>query len=482
MQLNICYKFFLVTFIFFINDIDVFANKYAQPGFYDVEHYVLKNGMSIILKPRHIAKNISIRLKVGVGSFNFKCGKDEIAHYLEHLLFTGTSKHSETELDEIMETNGGSWNAKTTSENTFYEIDIYSKYSGLGLSILHEIITDSQITQDNVDKSLNIINRESGGKISSIRNWLHKNAYIYSAVDRSMMALFSNPSWKCYELDQSTTITRTDIIDAYKNYYTPDNMTLSIVGDFDIASIKKQIKNTFGSIPVMKKPVRNEIPVPEINLHLDENIIYIGRLYPILGTEAQIYQIYRLPDKHDKDTVVFDVLKEYFDNEMYKYLRVEKGVAYSPSAATGMFDKFGFFFLATDSDIDNISSNIKLINQVVAKFKNSVLDEKELAKIKLKILLYEARGAETNSDFADYYVDNDFELKEYGYFSSYVDAIENVTLSDIQRVSKKYFNNDNRVIAVSSPTLTYTQFYIFLFVMILIVGFVSWRLILKFKK
>ena len=474
--------FLLSTFILQSIFSTSFASEYSQPGFYDVTHYTLKNGLTVILKPRNLAKNVSIRLKVNVGSYNFECGKKEIAHYLEHLLFTGTSKHTETELDHIIELHGASWNATSKSEETIYEIDIFSKYIDIGLATLHEIITDSQISDSNVYKSLNIINRESGGKPSALRNWLYKNKYIYSSVNAAMNSLFSNPPWKCDEIDQSTNIIRNDILDAYKNYYTPDNITLSVVGDFNIDTIKKHINKTFGLMRKAQKTSRYEIPIPEVNSKLDENIVFTGRFEPLIGTDSEIYQIYRTSNMHHKDRVVFDVLEGYFSNEMFNYLRVDKGVAYSPSASSGSYDKFGFFLLTTDSEIDDVETSIKLIDQVVDKFKNGALDEKGLQETKLKILLNEARGAETNATFSNYYVDNAFELKRHGRFVSYVNEIEKVSLSDIQRVSKKYFHAGNRVIAVSSPTMTYTQFYILLLIMLGVVSVLVWRIVLRVRR
>ena len=72
--------------------------------------------MRVVLKPRHNARNLSIQLKVDVGHMNFPCGKRETAHFLEHLLFTGTDQHSESQLDDIIELHGGSWNAETGND------------------------------------------------------------------------------------------------------------------------------------------------------------------------------------------------------------------------------------------------------------------------------------------------------------------------------------------------------------------------------
>ena len=69
-----------------------------------IPSYKLDNGMRVILNPWDGARDVAIRLDVGIGSFDFNCMKQDTAHFLEHLLFTGTSQHTESELDDLITT------------------------------------------------------------------------------------------------------------------------------------------------------------------------------------------------------------------------------------------------------------------------------------------------------------------------------------------------------------------------------------------
>ena len=477
-------KRFIILFV--INIVFVFnhsyASEYSQPDFYNVTHFTLNNGLRVILKPRLLARNVSIRLNVGVGHNHFSCGKHETAHFLEHLLFTGTSKHSENELDDLIESHGGSWNAATSTVDTTYKVDIYNKNINVGLSILHEVITDSLISEDNIEKSRKIINRESGGKPSFVRNWLHKKGIVTSSTLLAVKDLLPNHRSLCDEIDQSTSITKEEITSTLKNYYIPQNMTLSIVGFFDIPTVKKLINDTLGLLPKGDASKMYILSSPSVNNNLDSSKVYTGSFSPLLGTDALVYQIYRIPNLNHKDRYVFDVLEDYLYREMFKLLRVENGLAYSPSANSGMYDNYGLFLLSSDSEIDDVDANLELINQVIEKIKNGDLDEKVLKETKLKILLSAARGYETNEDFSEYYVGYFSEIEKYGHLRNFEDGVEKVTLADIQRVSKKYFHAGNRVIAVSSPTMTYTQFYIVVVVMIVLLSILVWRIVLGIRK
>ena len=87
---------FLVAFVGLT--VDASANEYDPPSLYNLDYFKLENGLDVILKKRTHARNVAVRLVVNVGQRNFPCDKRETPHFLEHLLFMGTSKHNEAEL------------------------------------------------------------------------------------------------------------------------------------------------------------------------------------------------------------------------------------------------------------------------------------------------------------------------------------------------------------------------------------------------
>ena len=163
------------------------GSQYSPPGLYEVEHLTLENGLDIILKQRPGAHTLSVRLWVGVGMQDFECEHQETPHFLEHLLFTGTSKYSEAELEHLVADHGGSWNAYTGNEETVYELNIYSRYPDLAINVLYEILTDSIISEENVQTSRDIIHREVGGKPSKIRQWFRLRGFGVNGTEKAVL-------------------------------------------------------------------------------------------------------------------------------------------------------------------------------------------------------------------------------------------------------------------------------------------------------
>ena len=132
-----------LVFIFcLVSQQSILASEYSPPGFYDVESVQLENGLDVIFKHRPGAHTLSLRVRVGVGQMDFPCESRETPHFLEHLLFSGTSKYSEAELEHLVADHGGGWNSFTGSEETVYQMDIYSRYADFAINTLYEILND----------------------------------------------------------------------------------------------------------------------------------------------------------------------------------------------------------------------------------------------------------------------------------------------------------------------------------------------------
>lgn len=434
------------------------ASKYSPPGLYDVEHVTLDNGLDVILKPRPGAHTFSLRVWVGVGSQDFPCERQETPHFLEHLLFTGTSKHSEAELEHMVADHGGYWNAATGIEYTTYTMDIYSRYADFAVNTLYEIITDSSITPENVEISRDIIHRESGGEPSAIRQWFRKQGFGINATVKAVLQLVPGTNFICEQLVTATDISREDIINTFEKFYVPGNMALIVVGDFDRQKILEQIRLTFGSIPYSELPERFK---PKIEKTTSYDSV-TGTLSPLLSDDANIGIMYRLPSYWSVDHYPRMIIEEYLHYKVSETIRIERGLAYAPDAWSFNTDRFGLFGVSADVNIEDIDDALLLIKDEMKQLTESSMDNELLEKSKMKILLKSVQGYESNKEFADYYMSQYVLFRKTRSFENVEQKIEAVSIDDIDRVVRAYLTEDKAVTIYETPTLTYTQLYILL--------------------
>jgi len=444
---------------------NVHGGQYSPPGLYDVEHYVLDNGLRVILKPRDGAYTVAFRVVVGVGQHDYDCGWQETPHFLEHLLFTGTARHSEAELEEMVEQHGGYWNAITGAEETIYKLDIYSRYAGFGLDVLYEIFTDSLLSAEDVETSRGIIEREAGGRPSAIRQWMYRHDVGRTATDKALRQILPESNYICAELEAAAHITRGDILESFNTYYVPGNMTLIVVGDFAADVMRQAIVNSFGSLPATSPPMRPfpVPPPPEVFAEVQST------LQPVLGSDAEIGMAFRAVGMTSADYYVFHVLQSYLDSRLYETVRIKGGLAYSPNSELGALRDYGVFLVYADVELETQDQVLGLLRQEIERLREP-LDNKPVELAKRKLLLQMVQGHESNSELAGYYADSVFEYETSGGLVDQESRIEQVTAEDLHRVARQYLSLNRAVVFREAPTLTYSQFYTGLVVIIVLIG------------
>jgi predicted Zn-dependent peptidase len=451
------------------------ASQYSPPGLYEVDHLTLDNGLGVIFKQRPGAHTLSVRLWVGVGMQDFECEHQETPHFLEHLLFTGTSRYSEAELEHLVADHGGSWNAYTGNEETVYEMDIYSRYPDVAINTLYEILTDSTISEENVETSRDIIHREVGGKPSKVRQWFRLRGFGVNGTEKAVLKLLPDVDYVCEGLRTADHISRQDILETYDRYYVPENMALIVVGDFERASMLELVKQTFGHIPLTPSP-RRELPEPGMPQDYEEET---GTLSPLLSNDAVIGILYGIPGFWSEDIFPLMIIEHYLDFRISEEIRINRGLSYSPGVWRETLSKFGLFSIYADVDLDDIDEAMAIIKSEVIKLVDESMDGELLEKSKMKILLQSVQGYESNAQFADYYASDYVYFKEKGYFEDVEAKIEAVSSDDIARVAKEYLSLDKGIEIYEMPTLTTTQFYIMISALVLLILSLALYLYLK---
>jgi predicted Zn-dependent peptidase len=432
------------------------ASEYDPTGLYDVDYFKLENGLDVVLKKRTHARNVAVRLMVNVGSRHFPCDKRETPHFLEHLLFMGTSKHSEAELKRLIEDHGGSWNGFTAEADTGYQVDIYDQHLPLAINTLYEIITDTVITPKKIESAREVIYRERGGKYSWLTRWFYQNGIFKDAATKGFELLLPGTGVNCPGVITPAGIGEADVKEAYKNYYVPTNMAVVVVGNFNRDTLVPQIKSTFGQL-TPKANNKSKLTTPP---YMDGTKEVTGTLSPMIGESGEVGLAYRTEGSNSPDTYALWVLWKYLDRVLYERIRVKEAMSYAPGSGYSTKRDYGIFVAAADVDLDKMEVARVQLEEEVEKAKQGQIAADYLKVVKERILWELAQSYESNSSMATFYMSSLSQLRTHGKLTNHEASIAKLTPEDIQRVANKYLRNDSRVIVRSTPTMTFTQFYI----------------------
>jgi zinc protease len=204
---------------------------------------MLNNGLEVVLKPNHFSQTVAIQLWVKVGSLDESEHNRGAAHFLEHMLFKGTNRRGVGEIAALVEECGGEINAYTTFDHTVIHLTLGSAYLSLGIDLLSDIFSNSQILEVEFAKEKEVI----------IEEILRSQDSPGAAVGRKVFALAFEGTEAARPifgtLDSVKNLTKEEVTSFYKHWYVPSNAILVVVGALEVNSTLDLVRKTFGAIP-----------------------------------------------------------------------------------------------------------------------------------------------------------------------------------------------------------------------------------------
>lgn len=409
------------------------------------EEYDLDNGMHVILHQDNSAPVVTTSVMYHVGAKDENPERTGFAHFFEHLLFEGTANIERGKWMEIVTSNGGSNNANTTDDRTYYYEVFPSNNVELGLwmeseRLLHPIINQIGVdTQNEVvkeEKRLRVDNQPYGRFLENIKlNMFKKHPYKGTTIG------------KMAHLDAATL----EEFQAFnKKFYVPNNAVLVVAGDIDLPSVKTMIQDYFGTIPRGEDIVRSfpkEDPITET--------MYAKAYDPNIQIPA-IMAAYRTPSFKERDSYVLSMISNYLSSgkssKLYKRIVDEKKMALQVGAINFSQEDYGTYILfglpLGDVKLNDIVSEI---DKEIVKLQNELISENDYQKLQNK---FENQFVNSNSSIsgianslARYYM----LYGDTNLINNEIDIYISITREEIQEVAKKYLNPNQRLILEYLP-------------------------------
>lgn len=447
---------------------------YTPHGLYDAEGLTLDNGFQVLLKPRRETRSVAFRLVVNVGTRHFDCDRREMPHLLEHLLFSGTSRHTEGEQENLIADLGGTLNAETGAEHTVFQLDIFDRNALQGLEALHEIVTEPVIDADKLAQAKTIVYREEGGRPKALRRFLYRLGIGKTAWQKANEWLLPGSGAVCPSLVNMEEISVENIKDMFRSFYPPGNMALIVVGNFDRGKMLGRITKTFGAIAPGPKPPLRLVTPPAPR---EGPATASSTLTPFFGTGGSYSIAFRTAGRSHADAAPLIVLSSYLNAEVYEQLRVNAGLSYAPEAEVFFQPDYGIFYAAADAGAGNSARVEELMNGIFEKLRTGKLDGRTVEQAKKKVLLQWAQECETNGEIAARFAEGSFSSGRQGGLLSYEREIQAVSSEDLDRSIARYFRPELRIGIRSMPTIGYSEFFTIIAGIVLLIALaVAYRL------
>jgi predicted Zn-dependent peptidase len=400
--------------------------------------YDLENGLHVILHQDNSAPVISTSVMYLVGSKEEDIGKTGFAHFFEHVLFTGSKNIKEGEWDKIVNANGGSYNANTGHDRTYYYNNFPSNKLELTLWIesermLHPIITEKAIkTQQEVVKEEKRL-RE---------NQPYGN--LYQVVSDNLFKVHPYNNFIIGSMDDLSSATVDYYLEFNKKFHVPNNAVLVITGDIEIENTKKMVKKYFSDIPrgidiPRDYPVEEEITNAIKIESFDKNIQIPAYL---LG--------YRTPGHNEREAYVMEMISIYLSggqsSKLYKRIVDEEKLALQISSQNLSLEDYGVYFIfSLPMGETTMKTIVSEIDEEIELMQTDLISDKDFQKIQNII---ENRFVSSNSTVAgigNSLAHNYFFHDSTNHINTELDIYKSISKEEIREVAKRLLGKNQRL-------------------------------------
>ena len=415
------------------------------------QKYKLDNGLEVILHQNKNLPAVAINIWYKVGSAQETKGKTGIAHLFEHMMFQG-SKNVEKELHfKYVQEAGGTLNGSTSIDRTNYYEKLPSNYLELALWLESDRMGYflPALNQEKLDNQKDVVFNERLERYDNQPYGLAWELLITNLYDNnhpySWPTIGFADDIKNYNLD--------DVTNFFKKYYSPNNASLVLAGNFEVEKTKSLLETYFANIKNGEE--LNHLKV--VNKKLDENKVITHEDNVQL---ERIYLSWPTGTAYSEDDAALDILSDLLtgskNSRLYKTLVFEKEIAQDISAFQFSGKYAGHFTIVATAKpgytLDAIKSEIfKEMNNIKA----NGISSKELHRSKIGIKSTFVFSLQNVDSIADHLNSYNFYLNEPNSFSYDLSRYDKVITEELINVSGNYLSKpfvELRIIPKSSKT------------------------------
>lgn len=357
--------------------------------------FTLPNGLHVILHRDTSVPTVSVNVWYHVGSGSEKPGRTGFAHLFEHLMFEGSKNVPESAFDNWLEAAGGSNNGSTTIDRTNYYIDIPSNALELALFLESDrmgYLLDT-MSPERVDGQRDVVKNE---RRQSYENRPYGRAILTLS---EMMFPKDHPySWPTIgSMEDLSAASHQDVEEFFKTYYAPNNASLVIAGDIDIAATRTLVEKWFSEIP--RGPAVPPIAPPAAALTEVKQRTITDRVQL-----PRLYLAWHTPPVYAPGDAAMDIASSLLtggkNSRLYKRLVYDMQIAqdvnaFQQSAALGSM----FVIVATARPGQTLDTIQAVIDEELQKLRTTAPDQREMARTLNQIEASFYRGMERVGGF-----------------------------------------------------------------------------------
>jgi predicted Zn-dependent peptidase len=389
----------------------------------------LANGLRVITEAMPHVRSVSVGIWIGSGSRRETAEQNGLSHFIEHMLFKGTSKRSAEDIARSVDSIGGNLDAFTAKELVCYNTKVLDEHLSQAFDVLADLVLHPMFREDDIEKEKGVILEELKMEADSPDYLVHE--------------IFSSNFWKDHPLGKPILGTRETVKkydramvqSFYSSIYAPANMLITAAGNLAhermVALVREHFEDVAPGEPLGVDPV----PGTHARIAL-RNKKALEQVHMCLGVPS-----YPLPHEERFACYVMNtLLGGGMSSRLFQNIRERQGLAYAVFSELNPYRDTGCLSIYAGTSLESAPKVVQSILKEFRQLKEQAVNDEELRRAKdhLKgslMLSLESTGSRmSNLARQEMYFSRFFTLDEL------VESIELVTAADVQRIAQTFFD------------------------------------------
>jgi zinc protease len=406
--------------------------------------FTLGNGLQVVVIPDHRTPVVTQMTWYKVGSADETPGKSGLAHFLEHLMFKGTSKHPTGEFSQTVLRVGGNENAFTSTDYTGYYQRVPREELGKMMEFEADRMTGLILKDENVLPERDVVLEEFNMRVAN-----NPEARL---TEQIMAALYLNHPYGRPVIGWHQEIEKLDREDAlafYRRFYAPNNAILVIAGDVDATEVRPMVERTFGAVPAQPA-------IPARRLRPQEPEPAAPRTVTLSDARVEqpsLRRYYLVPSATTAagEGPALDVLAQLMgggnNSYLYRRLVIDRPLAVSASAAYQgtSLDATQFSVSASPRSGVEFAQIEQAIDEVISDIGLNAIRAEDLERVKTQLIAEAIYAQDNQATLARWYggaLTTGLSIED---IRSWPDRIRAVTAEQVREAAQKWLDKKRSV-------------------------------------
>ncbi len=395
---------------------------------------VLDNGITVVTESISYYSTVSIGIWWKAGSRYETGSNNGICHFIEHMIFKGTTRRTAYDIAREIDAIGGSINAFTGKEYTCLYVRVLRKDLDIALDIMSDMHQNSLYSEEDIEKERYVISQEIKMVEDNPEDYIYDlfNASYYKGHALGMPILGTEKTVLSLKIDE--------IKNYFKDHYGPESTIITISGRVDHEACVQKIGRYFSGMSGGNAH-RRKLIAPDVSIGIDFYEKDLEHVYMCIGTDG-VSQVDR---RRYMLYILNAVMGGSMSSHLFQEIRENRGLVYNIYSYVSCYHDSGTFGISTSSSQEYIAEVLSLIKEEIIRVRNEGITDAELSFSKEHIkgnLFIALEGSETRMGRL---------AKNEIYFGSYIPLketlreIDSIKKSDIVSIAREIFDDPNNI-------------------------------------